>query len=248
MSKIIVSAHQPNFLPIPGYFDKMNKSDIFVIRDEVLFVKKDYHQRNKIRINGKDNYDKPQFKWLKVPVEDNINYIKNIKIKKGYKIKKIPWNVKLLNDIKAGYKGSEYFDEFYPRIKNFLDNSEDNLISLNMKFINFFKEVFEIDTEIIMASDLGLKGDCISAEMENGGGNASEDLAEISKELNADIYLSGSGGRDYLQLDVFKNKKIEVEFQRYNYPMYKQKFPGFLPYMCSLDLLFCEGKMDFNSK
>ena len=54
MSDLIVSAHQPNFMPYLGFFDKMMKSDVFVIRDEVLFTKRDFHHRNKIRINGKN--------------------------------------------------------------------------------------------------------------------------------------------------------------------------------------------------
>ena len=242
MSKIVVSAHQPNFLPYLGFFDKMARSDIFVIRDEVLFIKKDYHQRNRIRINGSDNENNPQCKWLKVPVEDINDYIKNIQIKKDIKIKNVPWNIKLLNEIKASYRGSEYFNEFYPKIKNILNNSDIKLISLNMKLINFFKMVSEIDTEIIMASDLGLKPYTYNEELDNGKNDKSEDLVEIAKELNADIYLSGSGGKDYLQLNAFRNENIKVEFHNFNHPIYKQKFPGFVPNMSALDLLFCEGK------
>ena len=89
---IIVSAHQPNFLPYLGFFDKMKNSDIFVIRDEVLFIEKDYHQRNRIRINGNDNLNNPQFKWLKVPVINVNNYILHIPIKKDFKEKKTLWN------------------------------------------------------------------------------------------------------------------------------------------------------------
>ena len=36
----IISAHQPNFIPYLGFFDKMKESDVFVIRDEVLFSEK----------------------------------------------------------------------------------------------------------------------------------------------------------------------------------------------------------------
>ena len=109
---LVVSAHQPNFLPYLGFFDKMKKSDIFVIRDEVLFIRKDYHQRNRIRINGNDNLGNPQFKWLKVPVEEKLDYIMHIPVKKEFLIKKIPWNQKILQGIKASYKGAVFFDEY----------------------------------------------------------------------------------------------------------------------------------------
>ena len=57
------------------------------------------------------------------------------------------------------------------------------------------------------------------------------------------VYLSGSGGRDYLDLTPFKEMGIEVRFQDYHHPTYKQCFDGFLPYMSALDALFCIGKM-----
>ncbi|MFH1358969.1 MAG: WbqC family protein [archaeon] len=235
MSKIIVSAHQPNFMPYLGFFDKMRKSDIFVIRDEVLFVKKDYHQRNRIRINGNDNFNNPQFKWLKVPVESIEDYIMHILIKKDYEIKNVGWNIRMLNEIKASYKGSKFFDEFYAQLKFIFDNSDDKLLSLNMKIINFLKDVFNIDCEIVMASELGLKENNYSES------DASEDLANICKELNADVYLSGFGGKEYLDLNPFKNKNIKLEFQDFNHPVYKQKFPGFIPNMAAIDALFCLG-------
>lgn len=237
MSKIIVSAHQPNFMPYLGFFDKMAKSDFFVIRDEVLFVDKDYHHRNKIRINSNDNLNNPQFKWIKVPIENKNDYIKHIPIKKDFKIKKVPWNIKILNEIKSSYQGSEFFHEFYPSLKNIFDNSDEKLISLNLKIINLLKEGFDINTEIVKASELGLK----PASYE-GSNDASEDLALISKELNADVYLSGEGGKNYLDLEPFKNRGIEVRFQEYKHPVYKQIFPGFLPYMTAIDAVFCVGK------
>ncbi len=75
-----MSAHQPNFLPYLGFFDKMMNSDVFVIRDEVDFVERDYHHRNRIRIDGKDANGEPQWKWLTIPVKKDPFYIKDIVI------------------------------------------------------------------------------------------------------------------------------------------------------------------------
>ena len=86
-SNIILSAHQPNFLPYLGFFNKMKQSDIFIIRDEVLYIKKEYHNRNRIRINSHDNIKSPKSKWISVPVEDPNDFIKYAKIKKEARIK-----------------------------------------------------------------------------------------------------------------------------------------------------------------
>jgi hypothetical protein len=235
MSKVL-SAHQPNFIPYLGFFDKMKRSDVFVIRDEVLFVKKEFHNRNMIRINSNDNVNSPQSKWISVPVNDQNDYIKHVQIKKNVMQNNQPWNVQLLHNIEANYKSSPFFNEFFPEIKTIFSNSEDALLSLNMKIITFLKRAFDVDTEIIMASELGLKPAHYSKS------DATDDLINICKKLNADIYLSGAGGRNYLDAAKFEKAGIKLEFQDYKHPVYTQNFPGFLPYMSSFDALFCIGQ------
>lgn len=59
---MIIGIHQLNYLPYFGFFDKMMKSDIFVIYDDAQFEKGEFQHRNRIRIyHG--------WKWLTVPVE-----------------------------------------------------------------------------------------------------------------------------------------------------------------------------------
>ncbi len=241
MSNLILSAHQPNFLPYLGFFDKMLRSDIFVIRDEVLFTDSDFHHRNKIRINGNDNINNPQFKWLTIPVVNSKDYIKHILIKKNAKIKNFEWNKKLIQDIKANYKGSAYFDFLFPRLKEIFNCEDEMLIDLNMKIIMLIKNILGIKTKIIMASELGLRpGNYTECDNKT---EASRDLTRICTKLGANVYLSGDGGRDYLDMESFESQGIEVKFQDYKHPIYRQKYPGFLPYMSAIDALFCLGKM-----
>jgi hypothetical protein len=60
---MILSIHQPNYLPWLGFFDKIKQSDIFVIFDNVQYPrgKNHFSNRNKIKIPNKG-------KWLTVPV------------------------------------------------------------------------------------------------------------------------------------------------------------------------------------
>ncbi len=239
MSEVVISAHQPNFIPYLGFFDKMKKSDIFVIRDDVLFSsnKNSFHHRNRIRINGNNNLENPQWKWLTLPIEEKSDLIKNIRIKRNtIKKKNILWNAELLDSIEKNYKNSRFFQEYFPVFERIFDNSDETLLSLNMKIINFLKNVFGIDTKIVFASSLELK---YGKDEEK---NASEDLAKICEALGGKIYLSGSAGKNYLDLEPFKKRGIKVIFQEYNHPVYKQNHPGFLPNLSSIDGLFCAGK------
>jgi hypothetical protein len=234
MTSNVIAAHQPNFIPYLGFFDKMKKSDVFVIRDEVLFVDKEFHNRNRIRVNSNDSKDM-KFSWISAPVENPRDYILHAKIKKDVKKKNMHWKRYLLREIKLNYQGTRYFDKYFLEFEKLFTEDEESLLNLNMKIINFFKEAFGIKTEVVYASELGLKG------KNNEKSDASEDLAKICKSLGGDVYLSGSGGKKYLDLKPFVERGIKVEFQDFKSPKYEQKYPGFLPDMCALDALFCVG-------
>ena len=65
---MIVSCHQPNYLPWPGFFHKILKSDVHVILDTNQLPRgKDFVVRNKIKIDD-------DFKWLRVGVLEKNNF------------------------------------------------------------------------------------------------------------------------------------------------------------------------------
>lgn len=59
---MILSAHQPAYLPWLGYFDKITEADIFVFLDTVQYEKNSFINRNKIKTP-----QGPQ--WLTIPVK-----------------------------------------------------------------------------------------------------------------------------------------------------------------------------------
>lgn len=238
MSKII-AAHQPNFFPYLGFFDKLQKSDIFVIRDEVQFCKRDFHHRNKIRINGNDNENNPQSDWIGVPVIEKEDYLANISIKDGMRGKR-HWKKELQHSLRTSYQNTEFFDKYFPELSDLIENTPGSvpLVKFNMDVINYLNNAFGINKEMVMASSLGLK----PREFERTF-TASLDLAQICEALGGDVYLSGDGGRNYLDLEPFQSRRIEVAFQDYTHPVYEQAFPGFAPYMSAVDALFCLGSL-----
>src|SRR6056300_1650653 len=67
---MIVSIHQPNYLPWLGFFDKIKRSDVFVVFDDVQFPrgKKHFGHRNQIKTqNGA--------KWLSVPIKNKSDMV-----------------------------------------------------------------------------------------------------------------------------------------------------------------------------
>ena len=58
---MILTAHQPAYIPWAGLIHKIYLSDVFVFFDDVQYVPKDFMNRNFIFLDGKAQ-------WLTVPV------------------------------------------------------------------------------------------------------------------------------------------------------------------------------------
>jgi len=62
-------------------------------------------------------------------------------------------------------------------------------------------------------------------------------LVEICRALGGTRYLSGAASREYLDVAVFEQAGIEVQFQDYQHPTYIQAHGSFVPYLSALDLV-----------
>ncbi|NCO32134.1 WbqC family protein [bacterium] len=51
-----IAIMQPYFFPYIGYFQLINAVDEFIIYDEIEYTKKGWINRNRILVNGKDEY------------------------------------------------------------------------------------------------------------------------------------------------------------------------------------------------
>ena len=63
----------------------------------------------------------------------------------------------------------------------------------------------------------------------------------MCEKLKANKFIFGSQGKDYAEVDSFKEKNISIEFQDYKHPEYKQLSNKFFPNLSILDLIFNEG-------
>jgi hypothetical protein len=203
----------------------MNRSDIFVIYDTAQFTKEDYHHRNRIRISQ-------GWKWLTVPVEKERVPINEIKIinrsvtKEGDK-----WNRAHYRFIHDNYKNAPYYGDYKDALSTIYEKDYHLLCELNIDIIHILKEAFDIKTEIIYASDLGTLS------------SSSQGLVEILQKLDGDTYISGQGGKNYLNVSLFEDAGIKVDFQEYVHPVYSQCYEGFIPNMSAIDALFNMGKI-----
>lgn len=216
---MIVAAHQPQYLPWLGYFDKICRADIFVLLDNVQFKKNEWQNRNKIKTAQ-------GWQWLTVPVKYKYpQLINEVAINDSVK-----WQHKHRQAIISNYSKAphyHYLDEFFEEI---FSRSWRLISQLNITAIRELAKVLGIDTPIFVASELG-----------DFPWGPDERLISIARQFNADTYLAGRGGRQYMDLDKYKKNGIKIIFQDYQHPVYDQLFGEFEPYMSVVDLILNHG-------
>ncbi|MBF0557351.1 MAG: WbqC family protein [Nitrospirae bacterium] len=210
-----ITIHQPEHLPWLGFFHKMSGADRFVLLDNVQFSKNYFQNRNKARTAD-------GWTWLTVPVSRTIDtLIKDVTISDDFR-----WKRKWKDTICYAYKKAPYFDKYFESIDNVMSNSSNNLCDFNVALIKCLAGSLNITTDLIMASELNSKG------------SGSDLILSICKEVGSSSYVSGISGRNYLKLDEFETAGIDVEFQEFHHPVYKQLYGPFIPCMSVIDLLF----------
>jgi hypothetical protein len=214
---MIISVHQPHYLPWIGYFDKIKHSDCFVFLDNVQYKKREFQNRNKIRTGT-------GWIWLTVPVITKDNFLQKIS---DVKINnETDWAREHWKSFEHNYAKAPFFDQWRERFGSLHALSWDKLIDINITIIKIVLEAYGITTPIVMESSLSITT------------TSTQRIVGICKNLGGDTYLSGSGGKDYMDESLFTDAGIKLEYQKFDHPVYRQVFDGFEPYMCILDHLF----------
>ena len=218
---MIVSIHQPQYMPWLPYFSKISRADTFIFLDNVQFQKNGLHNRNELK-NSNGRF------WLTVPVSAHL----------GDKLKEVKavnsgWSKKHIKSIYLNYGKSINYDFFTKHIQNILEQDFESLVELNIKIIETIcRQYFNINTKIIRQSDL------------NSSGKGSNLILDICKNLDAKKYISGPGGKNYLDENQFNVNDIEINYLENllpsQYPqMYKNS--GFINDLSALDFILNVG-------
>jgi hypothetical protein len=214
-----IAVHQPQFMPWLGYFDKMDKVDIFVLLDTVQFKKNEYQNRNRIK-NSKN------WEWLTVPVMFHFgDRISEVAIDN-----KSDWRKKHLHTLQTNYGKADFFREYQPAFEALYEKPYENMSLLNIDTIMLLREMLSIKTEVVVASALPPMSE-----------EPTERLLDICRHFHADAYVAGAGGKGYMECERFRDAGIKLMFQHFIHPEYGQLYGAFEPFMSALDLIFNAG-------
>lgn len=216
---MVVAAHQPQYLPWLGYFDKIDTADVFVLLDDVQYKKNEWQNRNKIKTAQ-------GWQWLTVPVMYKYpQLINEVEINN-----KVNWQHKQRQAILSNYRRAPFYGRLAEFFEDIFSTSWQRISELNIGVIRGLTAILGIDTPLYVAS-----------ELEEFPQDADERLIAITKHFVADTYLAGRGGRGYMDLEKYNQNGITLIFQDFKHPVYRQLFGQFEPFMSVVDLIFNHG-------
>jgi hypothetical protein len=214
---------QPYFFPYIGYFQLINAVDKFVIYDNIQYTKKGWINRNKILVNGSDQF-------ISLPIKKDSDYL-NV----NERFLAESWDNdrrKMLNRIKESYRKAPYFIETFELIERCLMCEDKNLFNFILHSIKNLLKHFNIETELIVSSDIPIDHQL----------KGTEKVMAICKEEGADFYINPIGGVDLYSHTKFDENGLKLQFQKSTDITYKQFGNDFVPWLSIIDVMM------FNSK
>jgi WbqC-like protein family len=213
-----VAIMQPYFFPYVGYFQLINAVDVFVIYDDVNFIKRGWINRNNLLINGQVNLF--TIPLAKASQNDLINEVRLNDFKE--------WSDKFLKTIEQSYRKAPHFEAVYGLLGQLFEKKiYDSMANLALESLKATCNYLEIKTKIIETSAL----------YNNKNLKGQDRILDTCLQEKATHYINPTGGQELYSKELFADNKICLNFiqsRRVEYPQFKNEF---VPWLSIIDVL-----------
>ena len=205
---------QPYFMPYLGYYQLIKAVDLYVVFDDVNYIKRGWSAQNNILINGQ-------------------KYLFHIDVQNGSQnslycdVIIIDDFVRLRKTIEMNYKRAPYFVQTVGVLDSIFSYFDKRF---NYFVLHSFQQVLSylgINTQLVLSStiqnDRELKG--------------KDKILDICRILNADVYINAIGGQELYDKEDFKKEGIELRFLRPQLMTYPQFSKEFVPSLSMIDVM-----------
>lgn len=210
---MIVSIHQPAYLPWLGYLDRIYRSDVFIFLDTVQFERNSFTNRNRIKTaNGPI--------WLTIPTLLQGHSSKTIQEMEIDELR--DWRQKHLRSLEQSYRRAPAFEGRFERLRDQYPSTS-MLADFCFSQLKFWLDELDIKTMVVRSSELKVSG-------------AKSDLVlSLCRSVGGSTYLSGPQGRNYLDENSFAEAAVSIQYHAYQHPTYPQLHGEFIPAMGVVD-------------
>jgi len=218
-----VGIMQPYFFPYIGYFQLLNAVDEFIVYDNIEFSRKGWVNRNRILVNGKDDY-------ITVTLKKDSDYLDIVDRRLSD-----TWStdrVKLLNRIKESYRRAPMFGEVYPWLESSIPDHSNNLFEFLLATLRQTMTYLQIKTPLVISSVVPIDHSLKSQER----------VIALVRSRNAETYFNPIGGLELYNKDEFRGKGIELKFLKANSISYTQFSNEFVPSLSIIDVMMFNPK------
>lgn len=186
---MIVTAHQPTYLPGVSVLSKVAAADAVLWLDAVRYTQPGFVNRALL----------PGERWLSVPVERRSyrDLILDVELGAG------DWQEDHAIALRAFYGHSPHFDGAIPEV--LLSDAAApgrKLVDLNLSLIDL----------LLLGLGLDHVKQIRQSRIPQGGSSISSRLARSVRAIGGTTYLSGPSGRRLLDEAVFEREGIEIEY------------------------------------
>jgi hypothetical protein len=221
---------QPYFFPYIGYFQLINAVDIFVIYNDVNYIKGGWINRNKYLA-----FDKEVL--FTIPLENSSSFSKINTIKINQKLFPL-WRKKFLKSISQSYNKATNFNTVYPLIEKLLEIDEVLTTDLlNLKILKEISIYLNIKTQFIESYTVFNKQDL----------KGQDRVIALCKHFNAKEYINAIGGSALYDKTIFKQNGIKLSFIKPNEYTYKQFNNDFIPWLSIIDVLMFNSSSEIST-
>lgn len=227
-----VAIMQPYFAPYIGYFQLIAAVDVFVVLDDVNYIKGGWINRNKVLCHGKPT-------WLTVPLQGASP---NKKISELEIAPDNGWKKKMLTLFKQSYATAPNGEMAIGTLQNWLAIDDVQLSGFIVGGITEICNKLGIKTEIIPTS----------TGFQTEGLRGADRVLKVCNELGATDYINAPGGRSLYSSQDFADHGFKLGFLNPAIP----NLPGQPPEAGTLSILhllahgvgreFPRGKVDFD--
>lgn len=215
----VLGIGQPTYLPWLGYLDLMDRSDEYVILDNVQFVRHSWQQRNRVKgPNGEV--------MLTVPVRKTGLHttIGAAEIEHRGALRKHA------TTIRQAYAKAPHRQPFLDALEPIYADPPAGLLDLNLALLHQLRNAFGITTPLVLASSLDVSG------------HKDDLVRSICDARLADVYLSAPGSRAYIEAGTaFTDGRVGIRYHRYDCVPYPQLHGPFLPSLSAVDAVLNTG-------
>ncbi len=205
---------QPYLFPYIGYFHLIYASDLFLIYDDVAYIKRGFVNRNNILVpSGVTRFT------VSVPGASQNKLFSELKFSEDVD--------KVLKKIEHSYSKASYFKNVFPIIRETLKFEDRSIASVCQKGFEDIFSYLGIEKQFKKTSEIDY----------DRSATACDRLITLCHQFGAACYVNASGGRTLYGKPEFSEKGIDLKFVDSLPVVYSQGRHEFVPNLSIIDVL-----------